>query len=499
MNERIVIPVKKTKISLILASMILLSAASCGTQEEPISGTTESVYETTEAVTEPAIPEPELPEANWDGADFTFLIRGRYSGNFEEVFLIADSLNGETVNDAIFNRNLAVEERFNVNLNFIEDPDADITCRNLVMSDDPSVDVVDQMATKMGTLATGGCLENLLDMKWLNLDAEYWSPYAAKDLQLNGKLYMMISDLSMGRLEYARLLYFNSQMIEDFDLVSPYEQAENNNWTLDTFLNYLNEVSADLNGDGVYDRNDRFGMLRQDGTNGDLMYLLIGSGIMFAEHDAEKGLVVSAFSEKTQSIMERVASVFKTGNATIDYQTVAKGADYSGFDNLYEWARLLFNEGKFLFLPCGMFQFDHLRDMKDDFGIMPYPKYDASQKDYCGMLERAMCTFGVPVSCADVDRCGAVLEYASFVSHNTLLPAYYETTVKQKRIRNEKDVEMLDAIRNSARLQISEVFSLGITDVLDSAYKKDDLASVYAANQNKLDAAIEKLMGSISD
>ncbi len=428
--------------ALILSSAMALSFIACGEADSgsPIaaaeSPATNEETETTAEETTQGLPMPELPEKNYNGETFTILTRGRYSGSFEEMFLCAEELNGEIVNDAVFNRNAEVEDKFNLKLVITEDPDAAKTAEKLVLAADNTVDVVDTQAMSLAAMSKKNVLVNLLNIDYLNLDADYWSSLVKKDLQIDGKLYMMPSDISMNRLEYAFFLYFNKEIIKDYNLEDPYKHLDENKWTLDRFLDYITAVSADLNGDGIYDDKDQYSILYE---NFDIHYILIGSGVNYTAPDDEKGLVLTAYTDKTDSIIERCRTAF-SGNNVASYMGISEGVDTSGYDNRWEWARTLFTNRQYLFMDLGMFELENLRDMADDFGLLPMPKYDETQEDYYHRVNPEGCIFAVPMCCPDLERVGVVLEYASYISNRDLLPAYYDTTIKQKKIRDDKAV-----------------------------------------------------------
>ena len=115
----------KRTLCLILAMLMCLSVlVACGTKsEEPAATTTAeltnaSTEATTAAVTEEAEPidpiasrtlEDEVPEYNFNGAKFRTLVQTEQAHD-----IAVESQNGEMLNDAIYNRNLRIQERFNI-------------------------------------------------------------------------------------------------------------------------------------------------------------------------------------------------------------------------------------------------------------------------------------------------------------------------------------------------------------------------------------------------
>ena len=97
-----------------------------------------------------------------------------------------------------------------------------------------------------------------------------------------------------------------------------------------------------------------------------------------------------------------------------------------------------------------------------------------------------------------MERVGAVLEYSAWLSHQTLLPAYYETTVKGKRLRDDKAIEMLDVIKSSMLYDLSDVFGLGGNQILWDAFKSGNLSSTYAKKEKTFRKQIDKLLDDLS-
>ena len=106
---------KQRILSIILAA--LMTATACGTTAQPNGGgdnTTSqgNTGDTTAGETGRADAKDNLPEKNYNGAEFTILYRNEWAYEF-----VAEEENGDIINDAILRRNRAVEDRFNVTLN----------------------------------------------------------------------------------------------------------------------------------------------------------------------------------------------------------------------------------------------------------------------------------------------------------------------------------------------------------------------------------------------
>jgi hypothetical protein len=144
---------------------------------------------------------------------------------------------------------------------------------------------------------------------------------------------------------------------------------------------------------------------------------------------------------------------------------------------------------------------DEMREMKTDFGILPYPKYDESQKDYYSRIEGCEMS-GIPNTVTDKARTSAVIEALASISATTVEPAYYDIVLKSQAARDNDSSEMLDIIF------ANRVFDLGDTiwcdtlrdGVFETMFMQDDrnlsskLDSVTPVLESKIQDSVEAFM-----
>ncbi|MBQ4290002.1 MAG: hypothetical protein II719_02290, partial [Clostridia bacterium] len=245
--------------------MSALIASSCGseTDQSPASGEGSSSVPASEPESGEAssdlrysIPEPELPELDFGGEPFTVYLGSLSTSSdnyytestlFPAVsFVWTENLNGEIVNDAVFNRNLAAEQRFNVKITPL------VTERypnELVMAGETSMDLVMANGWAMSKVVAEGPWMNLIGFPYLNLEAEYWSPRCLEGTVVDGIVFMMPSDFCLDPLANTGVLFFNKRILEENDLQNPYDLVHSDTWTLENFLRLVASVGRDLNGD----------------------------------------------------------------------------------------------------------------------------------------------------------------------------------------------------------------------------------------------------------
>ncbi|MBQ8402146.1 MAG: hypothetical protein IJX14_09480, partial [Clostridia bacterium] len=150
---------KKITVLLLLAAMLL---ASCGQAGEAETTAEAAGVETAAVETEPETEDPyrDTVEAeDFGGRTFHFLLYGTGAEISWSVFdVIAEEATGEGINDAIYNRNLTVNEKYNVEITGIMDASALNILSNAVKAGDSTFDAAFLDMYNSGSAAQSGIL-----------------------------------------------------------------------------------------------------------------------------------------------------------------------------------------------------------------------------------------------------------------------------------------------------------------------------------------------------
>ena len=492
---------RKNRLILCAAALTLaFAAASCGSTEPAETPSTdatpkpgESSGAASESETEPQteapapvydIPEPEIPDMDFGGA--TFLMSAYYEPIYHEGWeypdLWAEKLTGEIVNDAVFNRNLKIEEKFNIKMEQVR---VGISLFDAILAGDDSFSMLCHNFIHLGDRVPEGLLLDLNTLPYCNFDSRYWNPTMREGSEVNGHLFMISSDITYLTLSHVQFLFFNKRILADYDLTSPYQLVNDNQWTVDNYLKLITSVSKDLNGDGVMDIRDLYGATYYIGRRyGTYLQLYVGSDLHFTKGNPEGGREIDVDMEKAQVLVDKLKEVYKSGSPfAIPY------------DVLEEGCAKFFAEDHALFLHETMAATSTLRDMETDYGIVPNPKYDEAQAEYAHRAAPNCAAIAVPSNVRDIEMAGAVLEYASWLSHYTLMPAYYEVTIKTKRTRDEDAERMLDIIHDTIRFDMGDMFdTINMANYLDNAWEAGSISRVFGPSVKKMQKALNKLV-----
>ena len=123
-------------------------------------------------------------------------------------------------------------------------------------------------------------------------------------------------------------------------------------------------------------------------------------------------------------------------------------------EKTYDAPSNLFATNRFLFFIDTFTYVEQLRNMQADFGILPVPKYDEEQQEYGHAVSIHFSSgLSVPKTTLDPSRTSVILEALAAESKYTVIPEYYDVTLKEKELRDEESKAMLDNHLFHARLR----------------------------------------------
>ncbi len=491
---------KKRIGSVILAALLcagsITSLVSCGdgTASDQQHAQTTDATDTTEAVTEADTAyHAQLPDGlDYGGEAFNIVVYDDSNYTWYDVDFAATEETGDILNDAAFRRMVTAEQILNIDI--VPYPSSGFgydAIRKSVMANEGAYDV-GFVATRSATsLAESGYLNDLKSMDTLDLTAPWWDQNAVSDLTIGDKLFMVTGDISIMYKKTIGVLLFNKQMMNDYDLGDPYELVKQNKWTIDKFNEMAASVSADVNGDGQYDLEDKYGLLYYC----DMIALgLIGGGTQFTSKNADDYPEITFYNDRTASIFDKYTTLMYNPEQSISWSRLGL---------LNEDLIALFMDNRGLFNFNEFHSIETMRQMDTAFGILPFPLYEESQERYYHTINpHVAAMLLVPKDCRDVERAGYVLDVLGAESKNVLTPAYYEQYLKSKGSRDNESEEMLDLIFSTLTYDIGYLYDFGglggMTLNMVDGYKPD-LASQYAKYEPKAQTAIEKTINAYQE
>ena len=484
----------KKGISLILClSMLLVSFASCSDNSQTNvndetkqdAGTTDTVE--TEEEIEDSTAKANIPEGtNYDGLTFTVLTYPDDGGIWGDVDWSATEYTGEVLNDAVYARITQVEDLLGVDIvTAYGTGSGDVsTLANSVQSQDNAYQLYTLAIGSTFSPAQSGQLQelnNFAEKGTLDLTASWWDQNILNDLSINHMNFGLTGDIGTMYKKSIGAIMFNKVILNQNQLENPYELMNAGNWTIDKMVEMGQKVSNDLDGNGVMDQSDQYGLI----CFCDMIALaLIGSDIQFFSKDENDTPVNSFYSERTVSVVEKLATLMYDTNITYSWSRNGVGE---------EPAFTMFQTDKSLFYYGELHAVATMREMESEFGIMPMPKYDENQDGYHHCVNpNVAATYVIPSTNTAYESTGYIMDALGAASKNELTPAYFDKTLQGKVSRDEESQQSLEIIISTIRYDLGYLGGFGFSSMLYSMADSGntDISSTY----NKQSKVINKMM-----
>ncbi len=475
--------VKKT-ISFLLAVCMMFSALiSCSQQNDnqpsaaegnsmPISS--EQTSEESQS-TDTTYVEDDLPEIDLDG--WTFRI---YNTVDYKRYLHSEELTGEVINDAVYNANLKVMDRFNVNIETIIANDTSIKSSVLSGSDDFDISMMHDVSA--GSESQQGLCLNVRELPYINFEKPWWPEFTVDSLTVLDKMYLVSSFISYLGMDWTRVIFFNIDKMNDYDIELPYNDVRNGTWTLDKLQSITKDIYEDLDGNSEQTYDDFFGFA----LTGPFYCWLEAFDIEPYGKDDATVLKLDVNNDKMLTLCEKVYSWLYESRGC--YYSPSDSGNYAedNYLGMFSAGKSLFTYGVLerLILTC--------RDSDINYGILPMPKLDENQSEYySGCTDRPIV---IPKTNSNHENTGLMLEAMSAEGYRTVLPAYYETALKWKYSNDNDSAEMLDIIFQNRRISLAYIYGSEFSLSLGSAVTESgsEWASYYAKKEKSEQKRMEK-------
>lgn len=487
------------KLVLLLILMLLLSSlVACFSNETESDSIETSVtgIENIDTVTTAEIDKyPVLPKTNMDGMELHFY-------NYDDTWLtwaintlVVEMQSGDLVNDEIYLRNRRIEETYNCNILETAVTNTTTNFKSLMLAGDDTYDIVFVYDENTAGYYSEGLIQSWDVLPYIEFDAPWWLNEANVVFQLKDKQFAAVGAFCLSMYSRSFIMIFNKDMYNDYyDIENNnlYKHVNDGTWTVSKFAEIAKEIVTDINGDGVMDDKDQYGIA----TAVKLHFgsLISGAGIRYIDIDSD-GYPYFAIPDNPNAL-NVMQDIFNLHNGNDIFRVVASDVHGGSADGA-----VYFNNGQTLFHGLATKTIQNFRGLDFDIGILPYPKHSESQEKYYSLTSGAGVAV-IPITTAEerYENISILLEAMSRDSYYNLLPTYREVVLKTKYSRDQDSSDMLDIIFNSA------FFDLGLSvfpSVTYYEYMKiyltmnDTVVSMTETLQNKVQGELDKLIQTI--
>ena len=437
---------------------------------------------------------PDLPEKDFGGYEFKIITSDYKTNAIMPQEIGAEEETGDPVNDAVYKRNKKIEEQYNVTIKeILHDRDTlNAPVKKAIAAADGAYDLIAGNIRELGIIAQRKELLDLNAVNYLDLSKPWYDQNAAADLSIGHKLFFAVGELQISNKDGTWGILFNKKMLQQLGLDDPYQFVRKGSWTMDKMFELASAANKDLNGDGIMDETDQWGML---GEEFNIFALMNGSGTRLVQKDENDLPYYAGYTPRDVDIFEKGAEYLGDPAKSI----LPGNYSSKGYTDIWmDFINPMFSTDRVLFFFTSLSRVTWHRNFETDFGILPVPKYDESQANYVNTVSVWLaCGMGMPVTLSgeDLDRTAIITEALNAESMYTLTPAYYDTQLKNKLVRDDESAEMLDIIFANRVYSTPQLYDWGgvvsaITGMLTA--KNRNFVSSIEKIENKITKDIEK-------
>ena len=419
--------------------------------------------------------------------DFRIMHRTNYSYEFQA----SDSAGANVVNDAVYSRNQVIEKRYNVTIK-------NLTYNNGWKDGARNTEFEQQLSTWMRAqedacdLISGyhryiyPTVSNDWYLDWqtvpgVNLKADEWQNGINDVLTINGKTYAITGDITLTFWKFMSSVVFNDRLAKDYASENLYSVVSSGRWTLEYMMNVAKEVGT--TGEGA---NRIYGFASDIDVAIDAF--ASGFGVETLEKDNNGNYQFRVETEKNAAILDKLVQLY---TEEYSYQDQRTQNDPS---------KELFTGGQVLFNPMRFEMIERLRDMSDNYGVLPYPKLDNTQQNYRTAITDGVSLMFVPKTVKNAEMVGTVTAALAKESREIVNPRYIEVVLKGNAARDSQSLAMIDLIRNNVFIDPGYVLtSAGFCfrdPVKAKVFKEGNasLSSFWSEAQGRATTALDKIL-----
>ena len=490
----------KKSLCLLLALLTLLSFTviftACGETSDAPSVTTAPEGQGGSIESETVETDTRFDGLDYDGREFRIYTSTNEASTMgtSNVFIEGSGqMGGGMVSDAVFERNVRVEELLDVTLDFTQvDLRYDFVAADIRKYTTSGIDEFDLMINDIysfSELLIEGNFRNVLEDECVfDFERSYWYKDFMDELRLmDGYQYVMAGDYFIDVLRTAHLLLLSKELYDEvyhrpadevYDMVTNYE------WTYEKMIAMISDLYVDQNLDGVKNAGDRFGYM--DCVYWGATIPLAASGTTNYISRDEEGIptVVIHEGDRANRLGNAISSLLNNDSTFL--------VDNDGPLNNFVEGNTLITATVFL----GTLESQTLRQMEGDLAVLPYPMLSASDKKYTTSVHDTTEMGVIPVTATDLAFISTVTEVLNRETAAIVLPKYYNESLQVQYVDDEKAAAMIDIIHDNFDNSFILAYNgpLGnciLQSFCAAAENKREFSAVYAAHQKSVQRTLD--------
>ena len=393
---------------------------------------------------------------DYNGWTFTFIAK-QDSGNKP----VKEEETGITESDAVYFRQRDIEEYFGIDIEYVVTENGDVTAEQVVNEVTAGGSSYDLAEGSTGTTGQGlinaSVIRQVDDLKYVDLDRPWWLASLRDDYSIGHRLFLLTGSLVRNNYCDASCILFNKKVtsmygIDDAEL---YQCVRDGKWTLDKMIEVASAVPENVSGAGVWRYSEPLGHA-----------YIMTSGMHITQFDEDGNpFIADALPLEVSNLADKLSPIFgdDTQTASFKHDIDSSVEDKYGVESITD----LFVDNRVLFKFGYTEHAINLRKFDVQFGILPVPKKDDSQTEYCTCVCNGWeAAVYIPRSVKSVEFTDVITEAMAALSDVYLKTAYYDKILKGQSVFDLESRDMIDILFTTKVFDLYPLYSGGNYDYM---------------------------------
>lgn len=377
-----------------------------------------------------------IGEYDFQGEKFTILTRE--STKYEHIGAMGESF----VSEKVYERNKLVSERFHVEIDVVSkngdwehQGDFKTIIQAESMAQTGAYDLVSTHSVYLGWMGVEGLSADLSSLPEIDLTKRYWNQNLYNQLNIDGKCYMMIGDIAHTLYEYIAVMFVNTKLIENENIIDGginaiYDLVDNGKWTWEK----LYELSASY---GTNTQARKYGLLFN--IHAMRASMMAQDAYIYDRETNGRLSMQKEASDRVITAVENLAKFFALPNMYFPESYSSASSELTP----------MFTNDEALFYAQILGEAAKLQVMEDNYSILPLPKYNEAQQNYYTICNDTVSGVMVMRCAKNLEMSGVITQALCYYGNKVVTPMYYEKILKSRYTNDYRCADMLDDIRDS--------------------------------------------------
>ena len=365
-----------------------------------------------------------------------------------------ERLTGDVVSDAIFKRNAAVEKRLNCKIDNVVKTSAyqinEALEKDVMNGIDPGFELILGTSYIVTQPYTKGVYVDLNEVKNLDLSQPYWSQLINETCEIGGVQYLATGAVSLTYYKCTHVNVLNERILGETtgEVPDVIGMVKDGKWTIENTTALAKQYYVDYGDPGRSD-DDISGYITDTSMSVDAY---LSSGQIQILKKGEDGYYSYQFDNvRAQEVLDDLAVLF--GDDAID----------CNFPDAINDKIKKFASGGALMAGLDLIDLEtqSIKDMEDDYVILPTAKWSEDQDYYSGITDTfSLMGMVATVTGDEVGEVGAFMEVLASESYSIVTKSYFETVLRGRYSENNDRWEILEMITDNVTMDASQLFTI---------------------------------------